>query len=88
MLKEKFLPPDVFLVNPLGFWGAMMEEMSGYASGYSLAYGGDEVTGPDYQDYQGRARASQVGGQVARWPGGKVARPGPGDQLLCHKRIQ
>ena len=53
-------PPDVFLVNPLGFWGAMMEEMSGYASGYSLAYGGDELAGPDYQDYQGRARGGEV----------------------------
>jgi len=50
----------VFLVNPLGFWGAMMEEMSGYASGYSLAYGGDELAGPDYQDYQGRARGGEA----------------------------
>ena len=33
MIFNVSITPDLLLVNPAGFWGAMMDEMVGYMSG-------------------------------------------------------
>ena len=46
---------DFVLVNPMAFWGTMMDAMEGYGNTYSgYKYRSDYVD--DYEDYAGSAR--------------------------------